>query len=101
MGAVEGKSDMVRYPDCQRADRDCSVCPLSSYNRDCHNNPISNLAFYRCSAGLSQSELAKKAGISVRVLQNYEQGTRDLKKAAAETVLSLARVLGKAVEDLM
>ena len=60
-----------------------------------------NLAFYRCSAGLSQSELAKKAGVSVRVLQNYEQETRDLKKAAAETVLSLARALGKTVEDLI
>lgn len=91
----------MRYADCQREDGDCYACSLSSYGRDCHNNPANILAFYRCAAGLSQSQLAEKSGVSVRVLQNYEQGTRDLKKAAAETVLRLAQAVGKTVEDLL
>lgn len=92
---------MVRYPDCQRADGDCAMCSLSNYGRDCHNNPVNALAYYRSVAGLSQSQLAARAGVSMRVLQNYEQGTRALRKAAAETVLHLAQALGVAVEDLL
>lgn len=91
----------MRYADCQREDGDCAACSLSSYSRDCHSNPVNNLAYYRSVAGLSQSQLAEKAGLSVRVLQNYEQGARDLKKAAAETVLRLAQAVGKTVEDLL
>lgn len=91
----------MRCPECRREDEDCSACSLSSYNRDCHNNPVSNLAFYRCAASLSQSQLAEKAGVSVRVLQNYEQGVRDLNKAAAGTVLRLAKALDVTVEDLL
>ena len=91
----------MRYPDCQRADGDCSACSLSNYGRDCRNNPVGRIAYYRTAAGLSQSQLAKSAGISVRVLQNYEQGARDIKKAAAEAVLRIAQALGITVEDLL
>lgn len=44
--------------------------------------------------GLSQSQLAERSGISVRTLQHYETGDRDLRKAAVETVLALAEALG-------
>ncbi len=52
-------------------------------------------ALQRCrlDRGLSQSQLAKMAGISVRVLQSYEQGQRDINKAEAATVLALADAL--------
>lgn len=91
----------MRYLDCQRADGNCSACSLSNYNRDCHNAPINNLAYYRFVAGLSQSQLADQADISVRVLQNYEQGVRDLSKASAITVLRIAKAIGVTVEDLI
>lgn len=48
----------------------------------------------RQAAGLSQRQLAEKAGISVRTLQHYENGDRDIRKAAVETVLALAEALG-------
>lgn len=51
--------------------------------------------------GLSQSQLAERTGISVRVIQNYEQGSRQLKKAEAETVLKIAKALSCTVEDLI
>ena len=40
-----------------------------------------NLQHLRQNSGLSQSQLAKLAGVSVRVYQNYEQGVRDISKA--------------------
>jgi transcriptional regulator with XRE-family HTH domain len=54
-------------------------------------NPLKH---YREKAKLSQSQLAEKAGISVRTLQDYEQGRKPLSGAAAATVLKLARALG-------
>lgn len=55
----------------------------------------------RLASGLSQSQLAEAAGLSLRTLQAYECGARDLKKAAAETVLLLAKKLNSTVEELI
>jgi len=62
---------------------------------------MNNLKQYRKRAGLTQDGLAEKAGISPRTLQDYEQGQKPLEKAAAITVLNLARALGCTVEDLI
>ena len=43
--------------------------------------------------GLSQSQLAKLTGIPVRTIQQYEQGQKDINKARAEYVITLARAL--------
>jgi transcriptional regulator with XRE-family HTH domain len=58
---------------------------------------MNNLKQYRKKAGLTQTELAAKVGISHRTLQDYEQGRKPLEGAAALTVLKLARVLGLAL----
>nr|AHF24061.1 toxin-antitoxin system, antitoxin component, Xre family [uncultured bacterium Contig643] len=55
----------------------------------------------REAAGMSQADLARETGISVRVIQNYEQGIRPLNGARAITVLKIARALGCTVEDLI
>lgn len=56
----------------------------------------------RKAAGLSQSQLADLVeGLSLRTLQHYEQGSKDINKAAASTVHRLAVVLGCRVEDLI
>lgn len=52
-------------------------------------------------SGLTQRELAVKAGVNLRTLQQYESGAKNLNKAAAETVLALSRVLGCQMEDLL
>jgi transcriptional regulator with XRE-family HTH domain len=62
---------------------------------------MSNLAYYRSKCDLSQSQLAEKSGVSVRVIQHYEQGERDLNKAAADTVMRLAKAVGVTVEELL
>jgi len=62
---------------------------------------MNNLKHYRKKAGLTQAQLAEKVGISHRTLQDYEQGQKPLEKAAAITVLNMARILDCTVEDLI
>ena len=62
---------------------------------------MNNLKHYRKRAGLSQAQLAEKVDISHRTLQDYEQNRKPLEKAAAITVLRMARILGCTVEDLI
>lgn len=62
---------------------------------------MNNLQHYRKLAGFSQAQLAEKVDISHRTLQDYEQNRKPLEKAAAITVLRMARILGCTVEDLI
>ncbi len=62
---------------------------------------MNNLKEYRRRAGLTQLQLAAEVGISSRTLQDYEQGQKPLEKAAAITVLRMAKALGCTVEDLI
>lgn len=55
----------------------------------------------RTAYGCTQSELAKRSGVSLRSIQMYEQRNKNINKASAETLLRLSRVLGCTMEDLM
>lgn len=59
------------------------------------------LKYWRESKGLTQAQLAKKTDISIRVLQNLEQGVRDINKASVETVLRLSEALGVDVYEIL
>ena len=52
-------------------------------------------------AGLSQSELAKAAGVHIRSIQMYEQRQNDIDKAQGQTLFKLSRALGCKIEDLL
>ena len=52
-------------------------------------------------SGYSQRVLAEKSGVNLRTLQQYELRAKDINKAAGSTLLSLAKVLGCDVEDLL
>lgn len=60
-----------------------------------------NLKLIRVMSGLSQSELAEASGVNVRMIQHYEQGVKDINRAAALTVYRLAQALECTVEDLL
>ena len=62
---------------------------------------MNNLKKHRQRAGMTQPELAAVVGISHRTLQDYEQDRKPLEKAAAITVLRMAKALGCTVEDLI
>lgn len=62
---------------------------------------VSNLQRLRQDAGLSQAKLAAAAGINARVLQNYEQGQRDLSGAKLATLLKICIALGCTLHDIL
>ena len=60
-----------------------------------------NLKRIRTSYGCTQAELARLSGASLRSIQMYEQRRKDINKASVETLYSIAKTLGCAIEDLM
>jgi transcriptional regulator with XRE-family HTH domain len=63
--------------------------------------PQTNLKRIRESAGLTQSQLAEQAAVSLRSIQMYEQRNKDINKAQAITLAKIARVLNCAIEDTL
>ena len=60
-----------------------------------------NLARYRKSRGLSQSQLANASGLSLRSIQLYEQRQNDINNAQYNRLQALANTLGCKIEDLL
>ena len=60
-----------------------------------------NLKRIRTLYGCSQAGLARLSGVTLRSIQMYEQRRKDINKASAETLYSIAKILGCAVEDLL
>ena len=63
--------------------------------------PEYRLKKLRESRGLSQAELARISGVSLRSIQMYEQRVNDIDKAQAQTVYKLSHVIGCTMEDLL
>lgn len=61
----------------------------------------SRLKTYRRLIGLSQVELAEKANVPLRTLQQYEQRQKNINKAQAEYVIRLADSLNCHPADLL
>ena len=62
---------------------------------------MNNLKKIRNENKLSQSQLAELSGVSLRMIQKYETGSRDINNASAITVYKLAQALKVNVEDLL
>lgn len=60
-----------------------------------------NLKRIRMAYGCTQAELAKKADVTLRSIQMYEQRYKDINKACVDTVYRLAKALGCTMEDLI
>lgn len=63
-------------------------------------NAARRLGRLRRYAELTQRELAERSGISIRTIQQYEQGQKDVRKAAADTVMRLSAALYCRPSDL-
>ena len=59
------------------------------------------LAYYRKMKGLSQSQLAKASGVSVRSIQLFEQRKSNINNAQYNHLSAIAKVLGCGIEDLL
>ncbi|MDY3302919.1 MAG: helix-turn-helix transcriptional regulator [Clostridia bacterium] len=64
-------------------------------------NDKAKLHKIRKARGFTQKELSDASGVSLRMIQLYEQKQNDISKAQVNVVVSLAKVLGCEVEDLI
>ena len=62
---------------------------------------MTNLKRIREANNLSQSQLAERSGVSLRILQYYEQGRNDINKAQAIKLYNLSQALGCKIEDIL
>ena len=63
--------------------------------------PETNLKRIRTAYGFTQAELAERSGVSLRSIQMYEQRNKNINKASADSMYSLAKALGCTMEDLI
>lgn len=62
---------------------------------------MSNLKNERIRAGISQSELSKRSGVNLRMLQYYEQKIKNIDGAKIETLAAISRTLGCGISDIL
>ena len=55
----------------------------------------------RKARGFTQQQLSDASGVTLRMIQLYEQRQKDISKAQVNVVISLANALGCRVEDLL
>ena len=61
----------------------------------------SKLSDIRKARGFTQQQLSKASGVTLRMIQLYEQRQNDISKAQVTVVIDLAKTLGCEVEDLL
>ena len=59
------------------------------------------LSALRKNVGYSQKELAEKSGVTIRMIQQYEQRAKDINKASVSNLIALSKTLGCRIEDLL
>ena len=86
------------YPTLHEADLSKFVQTADALIQQHLDTRKSRLKTIRKQSHLTQKELADLSGVTLRMIQAYEQGDQDILKAEAQTVFALARVLGCAPE---
>ena len=99
LSAVSAGDMIGMYDTMHEADISKFVSALDARLKEFYTQTA--LTRLRISAGLSQSELAERSGVNVRIIQAYEQRMRDINKAQLATVASLAKALDCDVLELM
>lgn len=61
----------------------------------------SKLARRRAELGLTQAQLAERAGVRRQAICNFETGWRSFSSSSVSTALKLARALDCNIEDLL
>ena len=89
------------YPTLHEADLSKFVQTADTLVRSYLNCQKSMLKTIRKQSRLTQKELAERSGVTLRMIQAYEQGDQDMMKAEAGTVFALASVLGCAPDVIL
>ncbi|MBQ8803163.1 MAG: helix-turn-helix transcriptional regulator [Tyzzerella sp.] len=94
---ISFKNLMNLYGVLHEADVSKAVEVLSRFLEDVSTR----LAKARLNAGLSQSELAKESGVSLRSIQMYEQRNNDINNAQYNRLCAIAKALHCKIEDII
>lgn len=94
---IKYKDLLKLYPKYHQMD----ITKLYDYLDDLSEKEKNSLKKQREFVGMSQSELAVKSGTSLRTLQAYEQGVKDIRKAQVKTVRKLAESMGCEMDDII
>jgi DNA-binding transcriptional regulator YiaG len=89
------------YPTLHEADISKFVAVADQIIRKNNAAGIHNLQRIRKASGMTQKKLADTSGVTLRMIQLYEQREKDINKAQAITLTKMAHVLGCEVEDLL
>ena len=87
------------FPELQKkylADPNSGPCPFFKAG-----DTRTRLKCRRELAGMSQSDLARRASVNIRNIQQYEQRVKDINRAAGATLRAMATVLGCRIEDIL
>ena len=87
------------YPTLHEASEEKFIDVANSILK--RKNFSTKLQTVRKAIGLSQKELSEKSGVTLRMIQQYEQRAKDINKATASSLFALAQVLGCKAEDLL
>lgn len=87
------------YPTLHEASEDKCVDTFDNIIKQ--KTLSSKLQYRRKQLSLSQSQLAKKANINLRTLQQYESKAKNINKASVTTLISLADTLNCDITDLL
>ena len=71
---------------------------LIARNKEKRKSKLSDIKKAR---GFTQQQLSKASGVTLRMIQLYEQRQNDISKAQVTVVIDLAKALGCEVEDLL
>ena len=87
------------YPTLHEASEEKFVDIANSILK--RKNLPAKLQEIRKAIGISQKELSEKSGVTLRMIQQYEQRAKDINKASASSLFALAQALGCKAEDLL
>ena len=90
---------MKLYPTLHEASEDKFVDTINRMIR--RENSQTQLQKMRKAVGYSQKALAEKSGVTLRMIQQYEQRAKDINKATGINLVALAQTLGCKIEDLL
>ena len=89
------------YPTFHEADITKFVDTINRFIKHNAAGNATNLQKIRKAADMTQKKLANESGVSLRMIQLYEQRNKDVNKAQAIALFKIARVLGCEVADLL
>ena len=92
---------LALYPTLHEADVSKFLDIARTITSSSKANGYNALKNIRQSRHMTQKKLSELSGVSLRMIQLYEQNKQDIKKAESQSVVHLANILGCSVNDLI